>query len=68
MDALNGLPLAEIQVRGQWAVYSSVLRYAKHGRYMRLVARLPNQVRDGAAANIRELRHKLIPALRAARR
>ena len=68
MDSLAGYPLQEIQRRGQWAAIKSVLRYSKHGRYLRILHGLPLAVRSASAGNIQTLKRELPSLIRKARR
>lgn len=36
-DALDNAPDSQIQARGRWSSLQSVLRYGKHGRYLRML-------------------------------
>ena len=64
VDALNGLEPRKVQDRGRWAAPSSVRRYSKHGRYLKNLEALSDQLVAKAHNDERYLArnvHKLIP-------
>ena len=40
-DSVDGVPPLEVKARGAWLSDSSMLRYSKPGRYLRLQGKLP---------------------------
>lgn len=50
----------EIQTRGRWASSQSVLRYRKHGRYLRVLHSMPDPDRDRVPTVLRALKQKII--------
>ena len=62
VDDLNKVPEGDIQTRGRWKARGSLLRYKKHGRYLRQVALLTAAQRHAAQAAAVRLARTL-PAL-----
>ena len=66
-DGATGITLDKIQQRGQWVAQSSCRRYAKPGRYLRLLAQVTPQEREvlsvGLGALLTRLTAKLAKVL-----
>ena len=58
-DGATGCSLEQIQSRGAWATASSVRRYAKPGRYLRLLASIPEAERERLSAELPALVKRL---------
>lgn len=52
---INGSSTTDIMTRGRWSSLSSVMRYKKHGRYLRLLETLPDRVTVEASSTQRVL-------------
>lgn len=63
MMALDGADLGQIQTRGRWLAATSVLRYKKHGRYLRIRAMLTKWDAEEFEHALRELRRNLPKAM-----
>lgn len=62
--ALAGMGSLEVQTRGRWASSQSVLRYRKHGRYLRVLNSMPAAERDKVPSVLRSLRSRILTAAR----